>query len=348
MAKINIQGLRDIEDENYRYKMPSVEIKIEGRGNGIKTVLQNINDIAKSTKRSEEEIIKYISLSLGTQSKNNIINGSYCQQDIQKTLFKFIEDFVLCIHCHLPETFYEIMSNELTKKCNSCGMISILGNNKMIKLIISKIKEGVYNKTFGSDSDFDNFVSNDDDNIAEMSDESTSSSSSSSSSSASEQKLELKKSNSIMKILNTIELNFENKGTSFSENKFIDEFKELIEKKSNSSGNLEDLNIHNNSLNKILDLCVEGDDVEIIIKNIEENADELKLKINENVTEFFELFLQKMANINLISEVCEVFDYLYIKDFIEEDQFISWYKNCNKSIKHATDEFYEWISENYA
>lgn len=37
-----------VDDLNYRYKMPRPELKIEGRGNGIKTNLVNLNDIAKS------------------------------------------------------------------------------------------------------------------------------------------------------------------------------------------------------------------------------------------------------------------------------------------------------------
>jgi translation initiation factor 5 len=37
-----------VEDPNYRYKMPRPELKIEGRGNGIKTNLVNLSDIAKS------------------------------------------------------------------------------------------------------------------------------------------------------------------------------------------------------------------------------------------------------------------------------------------------------------
>jgi translation initiation factor 5 len=38
------------EDPNYRYKMPSPIIKIEGKGNGIRTHVVNLSDICKKLK----------------------------------------------------------------------------------------------------------------------------------------------------------------------------------------------------------------------------------------------------------------------------------------------------------
>lgn len=42
---------RDVEDKFYRYRMPLLETKIEGRGNGIKTVVPNMSDIARALSR---------------------------------------------------------------------------------------------------------------------------------------------------------------------------------------------------------------------------------------------------------------------------------------------------------
>jgi len=49
MATINIR--RDVADPFYRYKMERLVSKIEGKGNGIKTVVANLTSVAHSLAR---------------------------------------------------------------------------------------------------------------------------------------------------------------------------------------------------------------------------------------------------------------------------------------------------------
>jgi hypothetical protein len=49
MAMLNIN--RQTNDMFYRYKMPKLVAKVEGTGNGIKTVLVNVTDVAKALHR---------------------------------------------------------------------------------------------------------------------------------------------------------------------------------------------------------------------------------------------------------------------------------------------------------
>ena len=37
-------------DPHYRYKMPALEIRVVGSGNGIKTILDNLDEISKALK----------------------------------------------------------------------------------------------------------------------------------------------------------------------------------------------------------------------------------------------------------------------------------------------------------
>ena len=56
---INIAGAQAIDDPEYRYKMPRIIGKVEGRGNGIKTAIPNMVDVASSlhARRRGDEVL---------------------------------------------------------------------------------------------------------------------------------------------------------------------------------------------------------------------------------------------------------------------------------------------------
>lgn len=54
-GQLNIDGS---DDPAYRYKMPKLQAKIEGSGNGIKTVITNCAAIADSFGRPPETVTK--------------------------------------------------------------------------------------------------------------------------------------------------------------------------------------------------------------------------------------------------------------------------------------------------
>lgn len=127
MAMINVN--RQTNDMFYRYKMPKLAAKVEGTGNGIKTVLVNATAIAKALNRPPtckikhsrilfefifyfllSDVTKFFGCELGAQVQMNakedryIVNGAHDCEKLQNLLDGFIKRFVLCPKCDNPET----------------------------------------------------------------------------------------------------------------------------------------------------------------------------------------------------------------------------------------------------
>ena len=78
-GNINIQGTTPVDDPEYRYKMPSIIGKVEGRGNGIKTALPNIPLLAQSLHRDPAEVTKFFGTELGAQTTGPHERKTVCQ-----------------------------------------------------------------------------------------------------------------------------------------------------------------------------------------------------------------------------------------------------------------------------
>ncbi|GJP51904.1 hypothetical protein CLOM_g11032 [Closterium sp. NIES-68] len=130
MALVNI-GQDNKDDGFYRYKMPKLITKIEGRGNGIKTNVVNMVDVAKALARPPSYTTKYFGCVLGAQSKfdaktgTSTVNGAHDTTKLVQLLEGFIKKYVQCYGCGNPETEVIITKNQcITLKCAACGFVS--------------------------------------------------------------------------------------------------------------------------------------------------------------------------------------------------------------------------------
>ncbi|KAH7851590.1 hypothetical protein Vadar_013827 [Vaccinium darrowii] len=130
MALQNI-GAGNSDDAFYRYKMPKMITKIEGRGNGIKTNIVNMVDIAKALARPPSYTTKYFGNELGAQSKFDektgvaLVNGGHDTAKLAGLLENFIKKYVQCYGCGNPETEVLITKTQMVQlKCAACGFVS--------------------------------------------------------------------------------------------------------------------------------------------------------------------------------------------------------------------------------
>ena len=127
--------------------MERLQSKIEGKGNGIKTVVANLSSVSQSLSRPPAcmskspcstspptdttiDVIKYFGFELGAQTNTNpsddrwIINGAHEASKLQDHLDGFINKFVLCKKCKNPETDIIIKDGNILLDCKACGQRS--------------------------------------------------------------------------------------------------------------------------------------------------------------------------------------------------------------------------------
>ena len=143
MGSLNVN--RNVSDVFYRYKMPRLQAKVEGKGNGIKTVIVNMAEVAKALGRPPTYPTKYFGCELGAQTqfdfKNErfIVNGSHDAIKLQDLLDGFIRKFVLCPECDNPETELLVSAKRgtISQGCKACGYHGLLeSNHKLITFIL--------------------------------------------------------------------------------------------------------------------------------------------------------------------------------------------------------------------
>ncbi len=101
--------------------------KVEGSGNGIKTKIPNLADIAKDLHRDAADILKLFGFELGAvtikmdETNTYIVNGKFSANELADVLDAFIEKFVLCGSCRNPETIVVPSKGLVKLRCISCG-----------------------------------------------------------------------------------------------------------------------------------------------------------------------------------------------------------------------------------
>lgn len=126
-----IRGKNEIDDPFYRYKMTKIGFKKEK----TKTVVLNLDKIASELKVDFKFMINFMKskLSIAIKIDNSdtnhvkvIISNHVDTNQIQNSLYEFIEMYVLCPKCRLPETVMEEKNKQTILNCNACSNVVII------------------------------------------------------------------------------------------------------------------------------------------------------------------------------------------------------------------------------
>lgn len=112
-----------IKDPAYRYKMPKMILSQESRLNGVKTNIQNLDDVAEHLRVPPLALMKFFCAELGANmEKASLIKGLHPYDVMLKHLTKFITKYVCCSNCKYPELKMRVEGKDnLVSSCNACG-----------------------------------------------------------------------------------------------------------------------------------------------------------------------------------------------------------------------------------
>lgn len=141
---INMDGS---SDEFFRYTMPSIDVKHEGKGKMKKSVLVNIKDVAEKVGRPAEYLITYLGQRLNATAKVekdvslSYVTGHHAMNCVQEQVMNFIKDAVMCRKCKNPETSCHIEGSKKNKEfflhCKACSKRSDLDpTDRFVKYMI--------------------------------------------------------------------------------------------------------------------------------------------------------------------------------------------------------------------
>lgn len=124
--QVQLINIRDVDDPFERYKMPVVELRQKHQGKYNSTYVLNICAIAKALKTETTYIVKWMGATLGVQATltNNEelqLKGLINKEEILTLIRSYIDVYVLCKSCTLPEVDYTAGSRSLRVRCRSCG-----------------------------------------------------------------------------------------------------------------------------------------------------------------------------------------------------------------------------------
>lgn len=151
MSTMNMNG--NDNDTNYRYKMPVFKVTVAGKGNGVYTIFNNIDDISKSLNHPVEVIMRYIAGSTGSSyiQERETITGPHEPTKLKEIIMEYNKHLVFCSKCGIPETVPSLSGNKKNPKlefsCSACKNITEAKSankriDKGIDIIIKYLKAG--------------------------------------------------------------------------------------------------------------------------------------------------------------------------------------------------------------
>ena len=117
-----LESTPDIEGDTERFTIPEPSVRPEGHV----TVYDNFPETVDALDRTPDHVFKFLQNDLGTsghidEAGRARLTGDFDVKRVQSTLDDYIEAYVRCPECNLPDTILEREKGALMLKCEACG-----------------------------------------------------------------------------------------------------------------------------------------------------------------------------------------------------------------------------------
>lgn len=113
----------DIAGSDERLNVPDVQAQADGAF----TRFTNLSDVADTLSREPEHLHRYVQKELGTggtfEDGRGRYNGHFDGSDLDAVIDEYVEEYVICGECGLPDTKLVRDGPTPTLKCDACGAV---------------------------------------------------------------------------------------------------------------------------------------------------------------------------------------------------------------------------------
>jgi len=111
----------DVSSKQERRELPRLRQSIIG----MRTIVYNFKEIADALNRNPQHLLKYLTREMATaatmQESRVIFQGKFSQETLGRLIQRYMENFVLCPICKLPDTKIVKEKRLSFLVCEACG-----------------------------------------------------------------------------------------------------------------------------------------------------------------------------------------------------------------------------------
>ena len=122
-----IERTPDIESAADRFSVPDVDVRTEGNV----TVFENFQAALDRLDREDRHLLRWLQEELGTsasidESGRARLTGDFGARRVQEALDAYVDAYVRCSECGLPDTRIVKQQGTDVLKCDACGALSAI------------------------------------------------------------------------------------------------------------------------------------------------------------------------------------------------------------------------------